>query len=317
MKTAVVIPYPACAPELLLASLHSVLAQQAGPVLDVLVVDAGAAGLARAAVDALPPAQQSRVRVLASRPGQPPGAAAARNRALGQVTADTELIAFLGAGDTWAPDHLANALRALHAGHDFYFADCRRVGCPHGTFDADDRLGPARHTPLPDAPQLYKFQADMQAQILRHNVIDPSTVVYRFGSFRSLRFREEFSGIGADCLFWLDLTRLTDRIAFSTACAADCSADGPAEPALAQRHGEMKYRKALVRLYPLTERQAEENRRAVLALRRGFVAAVLHCAARRQPFLAVMRQQLQVDAPSVLGFVPLALRHLLCRVAPP
>ena len=164
----------------------------------------------------------------------------------------------------------------------------------------------------------------MQAQILGGNVIGTPTVVYRFRSFRTLRFRPEFVYAGEDYLFWLDLSRMTDRIVFSSAREVVCG-DGVnvfsgsgwgTEKSLIRLHYEMKYKKAIGRLYPLTERQVKDNRAAVQALRRSFVADVIHRVAHRKPFLAVMWKQLRVDAPSVVCFVPLAVGHVLRRGRP-
>jgi succinoglycan biosynthesis protein ExoW len=153
------------------------------------------------------------------------------------------------------------------------------------------------------------------------NVIGTPTVVYRFRSFRTLRFRPEFVYAGEDYLFWLDLSRMTDRIVFSSAREVVCM-DGVnvfsgsgwgTEKSLIRLHYEMKYKKAIARLYPLTERQVHDNRRAVRALRRSFVADVVHRVVHRKPFMGVMWKQLRVDAPSVVCFVPLAISVVLRR----
>lgn len=318
MTVAVVIPYFQRQPGILARALASVLAQETPEPLDIIVVDDESPVPARGEVATLPPHQQGRVRIVEQRNGGP---AAARNKALDNVAPGTEYVAFIDSDDTWEPCHLANALRALRAGHDFYFADFYQLHQSVSAFERAGRIDPARHALLPGETQLHRYQADMQGQILGGNVIGTSTVVYRFASFRSLRFREEFVYAGEDYLFWLDLARMTDRIAFSSAREV---VYGPGvnifagsgwgtEKSLIRLHYEMKYKKAIARLYPLTLQQAEDNHRAVQQLRRSFVADVVHRVAHRKPFVAVLCKQLKVDAKSVLFFVPLAIGLVLQR----
>jgi succinoglycan biosynthesis protein ExoW len=320
MKVAVVIPYFQRKPGILARALRSVAAQTAARHVqfDVIVVDDASPVRAADEVAQLPAADAARVRIVAQPNGGP---AAARNNALDHVTPDTEYVAFLDSDDMWEPEHIANALRALDAGYDFYFADFYQLNQQVSAFERAGRIDPSRHALLPGETHLHVYQADMQAQILGGNVIGTPTVVYRFGSVRTLRFREEFVYAGEDYLFWLDLSRMTDRIAFSSAREVVCG-DGVnvfsgsgwgTEKSLIRLHYEMKYKKAIARLYPLTERQVRDNRAAVQALRRGFVADVLHRVAHRKPFIDVMLKQLKVDAPSVLYFVPLALGLALRR----
>jgi succinoglycan biosynthesis protein ExoW len=114
---------------------------------------------------------------------------------------------------------------------------------------------------------------------------------------------------------------MTVRIAFSSARVVVYRDGGNVfagsgwgtEKSLIRLHYEMKYKKAIARLYPLTERQMKENRATVLALRRSFVADVLHRVAHRKPFLDVMWKQLRIDVRSVLYFIPLAIGLVLRR----
>ncbi|WBS03233.1 glycosyltransferase family 2 protein [Pseudoduganella sp. SL102] len=318
VKIAVVIPYYQRRPGILARALRAVALQTVDAQLDVIVVDDGSPVPARDEVAQLSAGERSHVRIVEQKNGGP---AAARNAALDHVTPDTELVAFLDSDDTWELDHLASALRALSAGYDFYFADFYQLNQTISAFERAGRIEPARHALLPGERHLHVYQADMQSQILGGNVIGTSTVVYRFRSFRTLRFREEFVYAGEDYLFWLDLSRMTDRIAFSSArevvyrdgVNVFAGSGWGTEKSLIRLHYEMKYKKAIARLYPLTERQVKENREAVLALRRGFVADVLHRVAHRKPFLDVMWKQLRIDARSVLCFIPLAIGLMLRR----
>jgi succinoglycan biosynthesis protein ExoW len=318
VKIAVIIPYFQRRPGILVRALRSVAAQTTDAQLDVIVIDDGSPLPARDELVHLSAAERASVRIVQRKNGGP---AAARNSGLDHVTADTELVAFLDSDDAWQPFHLADALRALGAGHDFYFTDFYQLNQAVSAFGRAGRIEPSRHLLLPGERHLHVYQADMQSQILGGNVIGTPTVVYRFGSFRTLRFRTEFVYAGEDYLFWLDLSRMTDRIVFSSAQAVVCgegvnvfSGSGwGTEKSLIRLHYEMKYKKAIARLYPLTERQVKENREAVLALRRSFVADVLHRLAHRKPFLDVMWKQLRIDVRSVLYFVPLAIGLVLRR----
>ncbi|WP_165390810.1 glycosyltransferase family 2 protein [Pseudoduganella lutea] len=322
MKIAVVIPYFQRRTGILARALRSVAAQTVEAQLDVIVVDDESPVPARDEVAQFMAqsagVERSPVRIVEQKNGGP---AAARNTALDHVTPDTELVAFLDSDDTWEPEHLANAMRALGAGYDFYFADFYQLDQTVSAFERAGRIEPAKHAMLPGERHLHVYQADMQSQILGGNVIGTSSVVYRFRSFRTLRFRKEFVYAGEDYLFWLDLSRMTDRIAFSSAREVVCR-DGVnvfagsgwgTEKSLIRLHYEMKYKKAIARLYPLTERQVKENREAVLMLRRGFVADVLHRVTHRKPFLDVMWKQWRIDVRSVLYFIPLAISLILRR----
>ena len=84
-------------------------------------------------------------------------------------------------------------------------------------------------------------------------------------------------------------------------------------PHLIRLHHEMKYRKAVPRLFKLTPQQAVANRKVVRGLRKSFVADVLHRLRHGKPWRDVAVKQVQVDARSGLYFLPLAFSVLLGR----
>ncbi|MBB3117077.1 glycosyltransferase family 2 protein [Pseudoduganella violacea] len=318
VRIAVVIPYFQREAGILAKALRSVFAQTVAADLDIIVVDDASPVSARSELAQLPPQQAARVRLIEQANAGP---AAARNKALDQVAPGTEYVAFLDSDDEWTEVHLANALHALEAGHDFYFTDFYQLNQSVSAFSRARRITPSEHALLPGRSELHVYQGDMQDQVLSGNVIGTPTVVYRYASFPRLRFREEFVYAGEDYLFWLDLSSQTRRIAFSSASECICGAGvnifsgsgWGTEKSLIRLHHEMKYKKAIARLFPLSERQIEDNRRAVRTLRKSFVADVLHRLMHGKPFRDVLLKQWRIDARSVLYFLPLAITILLRR----
>ena len=151
-------------------ALASVEAQTFDGPVHVVVVDDGSLVGTAAWLQAHAP----EVRLLVSE--EPGGAAAARNRALGEL--DSELIAFLDSDDVWRPTYLEEQVRNLEQNPDAIvsYADYVEV----------DRAGHAiRHangTLLPDADPLVRLLAEVfihtqSTMICRREAID------RFGRF--------------------------------------------------------------------------------------------------------------------------------------
>lgn len=319
IKVAVVIPFYQKRSGILGKAIRSALAQQGGFQLDIIVVD-----------DSSPvPARSELAGLLADYPGvlriieQPNGGpAAARNTALQEVAPDTDYVAFLDSDDEWIPDHLANAVAALEAGHDFYFADHYQLNQTVTAFNRAGRLHLDEHPLIGTAEHLRTFSADMFNQILSGNVIGTSTVVYRRALCPALRFREEYVYAGEDYLFWLELVQRTQRIAFSTLCECTygegvnvfAGSGWGTENSLIRLHYEMKFKKALPRLFSLSEAQLAVNHNAVRELRRSFVADMLHRLAHRKPLPSkVLLGQWRVDPQSFVFGPLLAVNVLLKR----
>lgn len=317
-KITVVIPYFQRERGILSRALMSALAQQGSFKLEILVVDDASPVPAREEIASLTAEQQSSIRIVEQANGGP---AAARNTALNHVDGATEYVAFLDSDDEWTPDHLANGLLALEQGFDFYFTDHYQLNQTVSAFARARRIQVDQHPRIAGQEHLHRYQGDMFDQILRGNIIGTSTVMYRFSRFPALRFREEFVYAGEDYLFWLDLVRQTDRIAFSSQCECRygrgvnvfAGSGWGTEKSLQRTHYEMKFKKALLSLYDLNEVQAHGTRQAVSRLRQHFVADVLHRLMHRKSMDNVMLKHLRVDARSFLYFVPLAVRVLVER----
>lgn len=317
-KITVVIPYFQKEAGILARALRSALDQQGVGEVDILVVDDASPVPARNELESIEPGLRARIRIIEQPNGGP---AAARNTGLGHVDSATEYVAFLDSDDEWTPDHLANALSALEQGFDFYFTDHFQLNQTVSAFQRAKRIQVDQHPQIGDQEHLRVYQGDMFDQILRGNIIGTSTVMYRYASFPTLRFREEFVYAGEDYLFWLDLVRQTKRIAFSTLCECRygrgvnvfAGSGWGTEKSLQRTHYEMKFKKALLSLYELNEVQARETRRAVSRLRQHFVADVLHRLMHRKSMDKVMLKHLRVDTRSFLYFVPLAVRVMVER----
>ncbi|CAN7660703.1 glycosyltransferase family 2 protein [Pseudoduganella sp. LjRoot289] len=315
---AVVIPYFQRQAGILAKAVRSALAQHGGATLDIIVVDDASPVPARAELAELMASHAGVIRIIEQANAGP---AAARNKALDNVVPGTDYVAFLDSDDEWIPAHLANAVAALDAGHDFYFADHYQLNQTVTAFNRAGRIQPERHPAIGGSEHLRTYRGDMFDQILSGNVIGTSTVAYRWSLCPGLRFREQFVYAGEDYLFWLELSRLPTRIAFSTVCECRygegvnifAGSGWGTEKSLIRLHYEMKYKKALGRLFELSPEQRRANLESVRGLRQSFVADVLHRLLHRKPFREVLFKQAAIDAPSVLYFVPLALRVLLRR----
>jgi succinoglycan biosynthesis protein ExoW len=317
-KVAVVIPFYQKKQGVLTKAVLSAL-QQEGACPTIYIVDDASPVCARVELSELVQAYPDRIVIIEQANGGP---AAARNKGLGLLPADTAFVAFLDSDDEWIPTHLSNALLAMANGFDFYFADHYQLNQTVSAFKRGGRINIAAHPLVAESRDVHAYQGDMFDQILSGNIIGTSTVVYRYEKFKQQRFREEFVYAGEDYLFWLELAKQTDRIAFSALCECTYgegvnifSGSGwGTENSLIRCHHEMKYKKALPRLFDLNVEQLKANRLSVKRLRRSFVADVIHRLMHRKPLqVPVLRVQGAVDPQTFLFFVPLATSIILTR----
>jgi succinoglycan biosynthesis protein ExoW len=317
-RVAIVIPYYQKQPGILAKAVRSVLAQEGGVDWTLVIVDDQSPVSARSELAELLPGNEARI-ILVEQPNG--GPAAARNKALDSVPAGTEYVAFLDSDDEWIPSHLARAVAARVEGYDFYFADHYQLGQTVGAFRRAGRIDPAQHPRLQAGPELHSYAGSMFDQILGGNIIGTSTVVYRYARFPALRFRAEFVYAGEDYLFWLELSRLTPRIAFSA--MVECTygkgvnvfagSGWGTEHSLTRLHYEIKYKKALPRLFELSARQLTDTRAAVRGLRRSFVADVLHRLRHARPLpRQVLKQHWRTD-PQTFVLAPLLAMMIVLK----
>jgi succinoglycan biosynthesis protein ExoW len=308
-EIAVVIPFYQTNTGILIKAVNSVL-RQSLPLQQILIVIVDDASPIHAKDELASLATHPSIRIIEQANGGP---AAARNKALDNVPDEVQFVAFLDSDDEWTRDHLANAKEALGE-TDFYFTDHYQLDQTVSAFKRARRIVPSNHPVIGSNMHLHRYAGDMFDQILSGNVIGTSTVVYRFRKFPQLRFQEEFVNAGEDYLFWLDLVRMTDRISFSTLCECTYGAGvnvfagsgWGTEKSLIRIHYEIKYKKALMRLFALTDAQQAGVGLALHVLRRSFVADVLHRFIRKKPIgRDLLLMHARVDPQSFIYFVPI------------
>ncbi|MGA8148702.1 MAG: glycosyltransferase family 2 protein [Gallionellaceae bacterium] len=318
-KLSIVIPFYQKKKGILIKAVDSALGQSGVNNVEILVVDDSSPISAKSELAHLPHEFAAKIKIL-EQPNA--GPAAARNKALDNVSSGSEYVAFLDSDDEWIAEHLSNALTALDQGQDFYFADHYQLDQTISAFKRARRITPDDHPLIAGSKNLYAYDGDMFDQILRGNIIGTSTVVYRYRKFPTLRFREEFVYAGEDYLFWLELSLLTNRIAFSSFCECTygkgvnifAGSGWGTEKSLIRNHYEIKFQKALPRLFHLNGRQLANNRDAISNLRRSFVADLLHRLVHRKPIdQATLIEQLKVDPKSFIYFLPIVASLKLQR----
>jgi succinoglycan biosynthesis protein ExoW len=213
---AVVIPYYQREPGILRRALHSVFAQQlpADVRVKVVIVDDESphpleeelAGLSAPGPFEL---------VSLSRANGGPGAA--RNTALDHLyPSNVDFVAFLDSDDVWFERHLATAMAALKGGADFYFANSLHDRVT--SFSYFDYMA-ARHDLAVDAEPVSTVIPGREAfdEFGVHCIPHTSQVVYDFARHGDVRFDTSLRRTGEDQLFWIELARRSDRVAYTTA----------------------------------------------------------------------------------------------------
>jgi succinoglycan biosynthesis protein ExoW len=316
---AVIIPFYQKETGILGKAVSSALRQENAGAPTIIVVDDASPVAAKDELADLMRAHPGRIVIIEQPNGGP---AAARNKALDNVPAGTGYVAFLDSDDEWIPSHLANAMAAMADGFDFYFADHYQLNQTVSAFTRASRIKVSEHPLIAGSEHVHAYRGDMFDQILMGNIIGTSTVMYRYASFAALRFREEFVYAGEDYLFWLELSTKTKKIAFSS--LVECTygkgvnifagSGWGTEKSLIRCHHEIKYKKALPRLFQLNEAQLAANRKSVKLLRRSFVADMLHRIAHRIPMdRSVLKSQFRVDPQSFYFALPLAVK-IACKI---
>lgn len=233
---AVIIPFFARGPSVLLRTVRSALRQQGLPTPHVIIVDDGSPQSATVELAELEPHEMAHVRIIRQANAGPPFA---RNAGLNAVPSDTTWVALLDADDTWHPDHLARAVQVLELGYDFYFTNHERgvTGKPHFVHCQFD---PNMHPTLSVCETAHAFDGDFFTRSLCRTPVGTSTVVYRWATLGDLRF-PLFPWTWEDLMFWLLVAERTKRIAFDSAVRVEydpgeiAGADGWRSPAELRR----------------------------------------------------------------------------------
>ena len=319
----VVIPHYQRTPGLLLAAVRSAFAQTIAARLIVIVCDDESPSPARDELDGVPGLPAGQLIVICRQNG---GAGAARNTALDAVPAGVRYVAFLDSDDSWRPRHIESAVYALEQGYDAYFSNFIDVSHPAiGHFERIGALKPQDH-PLIDAA---RRQHALGVSALAHTVSDGGgligtpTVVYRFDKFPELRFREEFYN-GQDFFFWMDLSELGARFAFSFEIECDngegvniYQASGwGSEKSLQRLRNELFVWTSVERFYRLDGPLLQANRRTIRHLQESLGKDLLHRLRYRKPISRRLLTDIVRMAPSTLLATPLAmLKTVTSRVS--
>lgn len=320
---AVVIPHYQRTTGLLSTAVQSAFSQTLSHRIVVIVCDDESPSPARDELDTIPALPTERLIVVVRKNG---GAGAARNTALDAVPAGVRYVAFLDSDDAWRPRHLENAVHALGLGYDAYFANFVGVGFPAvGHFERIGSLKPQDH-PVIDAPRQMHALA---VSALVHTVSDGGgligtpTVVYCIDKFRTLRFREEFYN-GQDFFFWMDLSEMGARFAFSFEVECDngtgvniYQASGWAsEKSLQRLRNELFVWTSVERFYRLADDLLQANRATIRHLQESVGKDLMHRLRHRKPISIKLLADIVHMAPSTLFVTPLAmLKALASRVS--
>lgn len=316
----VVIPFYQRKRGVLVRALKSVLLQKDAPTMNLIVVDDGSPVPAAEDVSALSGTAAERVRIVRQANS---GAAAARNRGLDEIPRDTRYVAFLDSDDEWAPTHLANAVRALDAGHDFYFADYRPLDDNANAFERV-RFRTETHSPLTGQPDCYSLVGDFVPTLMLAPPVGTPTVVYRHERFSGLRFERGYR-LGEDILFWIALASAGARVCFSTQVETRCGeginicqgASWGDRGAVRRQHDMLRFKHRLLALAPAVTPKVREQLLAELeGHRRALVGNLLHHLVHyRRIDLATLGAALHTDPRLALSFVPQLIHTLRERLA--
>lgn len=208
-EICVVIPFYQKSPEPLRRAIDSIFSQEGIATPHILIVDDESPVPAAGIIDAHFPGQEAHIRIISQKNA---GAAKARNTGLDNLPDDAEYVAFLDSDDEWTPNHLANALRVLEEGCDFYFSGHKRTDWEADKF-AMIGLDPDRHKCLDAGEGLYEYCGDFLFPVMHEHMIQTSSVVFRRDKLGEIRFPVDLV-LGEDEIFWIKAMRLAAKSGF-------------------------------------------------------------------------------------------------------
>ncbi len=278
-KICVVIPYYQISAGPLVRAVSSILEQRGVERPMVLIVDDASPLPASPIIAGHFPDHHEFIRIIVQKNG---GAANARNTALDNLPENTTYVAFLDSDDEWTPDHLANAVRMLEGGCDFYFAGHKRTEWEKDKF-AMIGFDPDKHECVESGPGLYEYAGDFIFPVMDKHLVQTSSVVYRKDTLGNLRFPENLV-LGEDEVFWVQAMRASRKTGFCRHVevrmgkGVNISQGGEwgDERSIQLTAQNMRYWRQVAGLFP-EERQLETLRKLKLKeLRRNLATSVLH-----------------------------------------
>lgn len=282
-KVSVVIPYYQRDTGILSRAVRSILAQRYPGDINIIVVDDGSPLPAQQELAWFATEHCEHPRHLEIVCQSNGGPAIARNTGLSRINDSVDFLAFLDSDDTWHTNHLERAVTTLSEGYDFYFSDYLPINSQRSVFQRDGFI-PGEHGSLLHE-DCFRFEGDFFDQTIRNNVVGTPTVVLRMSMLNSQRFNPDFQYAGEDHLFWLGVSQKTDRIVVSNQCEVAChqgvniyeSAKTLANPKTFQRvANELRFRKALPKLFKLNATQLARNDEIIETLRTEFAVNSIH-----------------------------------------
>jgi succinoglycan biosynthesis protein ExoW len=323
VDVAVIIPHFQRQAGLLTRAVRSAFAQTAKSRLVVIVGDDSSPVPAEEELRSLTDLPQDRL-IIVRRPNG--GAGAARNAAMDAIPAGIRYVAFLDSDDAWRPTHLETALVALEAGFDAYF--CNFIGVGYAGIGHFERIGSLRPKEHPVIDEARRIHA-LRVSALEHTVSDGGgligtpTVVFDYAKYPTLRFREEFYN-GQDFFFWMDLSELGARFAFSFQILCDNgeginiyqAAGWGSDKSMRRIRNELFVWTSVNRIYRLSPALKQANRRTIQNLQEAVGRDLLHRLRHRKPLQLPLLRDTVAMAPSTLWRAPLGvLKAVLGRIA--
>jgi len=321
IRTAVVIPYFQKKAGVLRKCITSAIEQKGIEDYEIIIVDDVSPVTPESEIEDIMKAHPEKIRIIKQEKNMKQGRA--RNRALDELRPETEYVAFLDSDDEWTDDHLANAVYVLDKGYDFYFTDHYQLHQEISAFDRMKRVNMEDHPLIEGTTHLYEFRADMFTQIIVGNILGQSTIVYRFKKMPDIRYPIEFTITGEEYLFWLDLAKASDKIAFSTKCECRYGEGMNVysatmwghERAIEKIYDDMRYRKKIFERYEVNDEQKNALNERITSLRQSFVREVLHRLTHRMP---IDKQEfinfIKMDPQAVPAFIPGTIAAVLSMV---
>jgi succinoglycan biosynthesis protein ExoW len=282
----VVIPFFQREPGIIKRALESVANQTIGTnLLHVIVVDDGSPVPAEGEIaDFSAKFPMLRIQILTQSNSGPN---TARNTALGRVGSNTDLVAFLDSDDSWSPDHLERAARALtHSTRsNAYFSNLRHLGADGpAEFERANRIVVSDHpTIFDDDSTLRDFSGDMSDQVMRANTIFMPTLVISKSLFH-VRFDDGFRHGGGDYIYWLKLIASGAKFCFSTKVEVECgrginmwySNGWGTDGYLRRLSGETEFRSRAIERYLVDKNTVSHVKKQLEGLRQAVVLDAIH-----------------------------------------
>lgn len=287
-KIAVVIPFFQRQTSILSRTLASVAAQNyPKDSLYVVIVHDGSPLPAEQELKMNPPPPDMRI-VTVRQENAGPGAA--RDTGLNHLEPDTDIVAFIDSDDEWLGDHLQRAARCISAGFTAYFTNLFHVGAAEDEFTRSPQVDWQHHAEINGDPTLRVYEGDMIHQIATANIIMMTTLAISVPALGAVRFPSGFKYGGEDYLYWMELTLVGARFAYSVDPEARrgvgvniWDSSGWGTDGLAKRTlDEARYRQQALERYARSSATKLDLRNRIAGLQVMMLLDVLHRLRRRK-----------------------------------